>query len=96
MKVTKHFQSRMSQRAIRRDLIELALTFGEPLGDDRVIFSRDSASSLIEELDYLRRKALRMLDKGGIVLAIKRDKLITGFRIESFSSRKALKSRPDY
>ena len=82
-KSTKHMGQRMNQRGIRKDVIELAIAFGDTEGD-RCVLGRDQLKTLISSLDQLRSTALRAMDGGGLVVVEAGGSLITAFRADSF------------
>jgi hypothetical protein len=85
---TKHIQQRMSQRGITLDLVDLARQFGEP-NQDKVVLGRKGLGELLEAVRDIERAAKKALDKGGIVVIEDGDALITTYRLDSFSRRKA-------
>jgi cAMP phosphodiesterase len=71
MAKTKHIRTRMNQRAIDQELLDLARTHGvvENRGAvERVILSRKTIDAAIRHIDSLRKQFLKVRDKGGIVL----------------------------
>ena len=71
MAKTKHIRTRMNQRAIDQELLDLARTHGvvENRGAvERVILSRKTIDAAIRHIDSLRKQFLKGRDKGGIVL----------------------------
>lgn len=85
MQTTAHMDARMNQRGINKELINLALEYGEPKGDKTVLGRKEC----YEAMQQLRRemKALeRALSKGGITLVSDGEALITTYRTGSFSS----------
>lgn len=81
MSKTRHLQTRMSQRGIKKELIDLALSFGE-LDGDRFVLGKRSLKQLLEELRDLERQTKQALDKGGVVVVEAGGKLITTYRAE--------------
>ena len=65
--MTRHFDQRMNQRGITRQLVELALEHGAWIGD-RCTLDRKGLDQVIKRCDELRRVALKARDKGGIVV----------------------------
>lgn len=65
--MTLHFDQRMNQRGITRQLVDLALEHGSWSGD-RCILDCAILDRVIERCDELRRLALKARDKGGVVV----------------------------
>lgn len=82
MSKTRHFQARMSQRAINEDMVDIALQFGTRQGD-QVVLTQKGGESLLAELQRLERKIKKVIDKGGLVVIEERGELIT-----TYSARK--------
>lgn len=85
MQITTHMDARMNQRGINKELIHLALEYGEPNGDKTVLGRKECH----EAMQQLRRelKALeRAMSKGGITVVSAGEVLITTYRTDSFSS----------
>lgn len=80
---TKHIQARMSQRAIKQDLLDIALQFGIQQGD-KCILTTKGARELIAELDRFKRDTQKIVDKGGLVVIGTEDNLITTYRLDSY------------
>lgn len=79
--MTKHMTVRMNQRGIFKDLVDLALQFGEPDGD-KVRLGRKEIDLLLSNLDALRSRALKARDKGGLVVVAVGERLITAYGCE--------------
>ena len=84
MEKTRHIQARMSQRGITEDLVDLALRFGVPQHDGKVILNRRGAQALQQELDALKKIVQRALKKGGIVVIESGNSLITTYNLNSY------------
>jgi len=89
MAKTKHIRTRMSQRAIDQELLDLARTHGvvENRGAvEHVILSRKTIDAAIRHIDSLRKQFLKGRDKGGIVLVRdpNGDVDITTYRLDSY------------
>lgn len=85
MQTTTHMVTRMNQRGINKELINLALEYGEPKGDKTVLGRKEC----YDAMQQLRRelKALeRAMSKGGITVVSDGEALITTYRTDSFSS----------
>lgn len=52
MKVTKHLQARMSQRAISISELDITLTFGEVRGD-KIVLNKKRITELLAEYNYI-------------------------------------------
>ncbi|MFY9141288.1 hypothetical protein [Sulfuricurvum sp.] len=79
MKATKHIGERMSQRGMTKRMIELVMEFGKEQGD-KVILNRKATQSILHEMDQLKKDLLKVMDKGGIVVVIDNDTLITTYK----------------
>lgn len=84
MHISTHCNTRMNQRGIRKDLVELALDLGDVEGDRYILNSK----IIKAEISALQRK-MRLLDeaqkKGGVTVVADGDTLITAFRTDSFN-----------
>lgn len=78
--MTLHFDQRMNQRGINRQLVDLALEHGFWSGD-RCTLNRKSLDRVIERCDELRRLALKARDKGGIVVVEAGGQEITAYPV---------------
>src|SRR5256885_8060190 len=85
---TRHMLTRMNQRGIGQDLIDLALHYGERQ-DEKHILNRKSLERLLAELRQLERTVIRALDKGGIVVVEELGQLITTYTARSYDRRRA-------
>lgn len=99
MHSTHHFKTRMSQRGITGDMVDLAIQYGEedPENLDRIVFGHRRATRLIEEKQRqvrAKEQALReekrelkilkkLADKGGIVVVAADAALITTYNLEA-------------
>jgi hypothetical protein len=91
---TKHLGVRMSQRGITSDMIDLVLAYGENR-QDKVVLCRKAAMKLVARLDGAQRAtALKVLDKGGLVVVEKEGSLLTAYNLNSFDRRKRGGTRP--
>lgn len=79
MNVTRHMCDRMNQRAVTKDLVGLAMSFGD-VDDNRVELSRRRAMELAAELRANLRGLERIVQKGGLVVITEGDTLITTYR----------------
>ena len=92
MQLTSHSETRMNQRGITGDMIDLALDHGEPDGD-KTILSAKTCRQLIEELKQTQKKLEHAMKKGGITIVSDGDTLITTYRANSFCATKSRKVR---
>ena len=83
---TRHLHQRMNQRGINKDMVELALEYGERRNDKHVL-NRRSLQKLLHELRNLERQVIRALDKGGVVVVEANGRLLTTYTAESFDRR---------
>lgn len=74
---TRHFQQRMSQRGISREMVDLVLGYGEAEGD-KVILSRKASARLMEAA----RTLAKILDKGGLVVVTSGDAQLTTYNYQ--------------
>lgn len=81
MQKSKHFEQRMGQRGISKDLAELAMEIGY-LAGDRYVLGRREVDVELERLDERRRLLLKARDKGGVVVVAQDDVLVTTYRYE--------------
>lgn len=80
MTKTKHFQHRMSQRAINQKLVDMVLEFGKTEGD-KIYLNRKGLTNMIDCLNHMKQIALRGLEKGGVVVIESNGSLITTYRM---------------
>jgi hypothetical protein len=85
---TRHMLTRMNQRAITRDLVELALQYGE-CQNDKYVLNRSGLRQLLAAVRDLERTVLRALDKGGVVVVEEDGQLITTYNAKSYDRRRA-------
>jgi hypothetical protein len=81
MTTTKHLSERMSQRGIKKALVELALDLGEDAGDKIVLTRR----RIDERIDELRHEMKLLQDtgrKGGITVVAAGNAILTTYRTE--------------
>ena len=84
---THHFEQRMNQRGMTRDLIDLALEYGE-IDQDRHVLDRKRLQRLLDQHRRMERTILRAMDKGGVVVVEDNGSLITTYTAESYDRRK--------
>jgi len=80
MVTTKHCQARMSQRGLPKRLLDLVLEFGKNNGD-KLILNKKATQKVIDEIDSIRKELLRVMDKGGVIVVLDNDTLITTYNI---------------
>lgn len=78
MKHTKHIGSRMSQRGIRKGMIDLALAYGR-CELDKYVLDRREVDRRLEELTRERSLLLKVRDKGGVIVVANDNTLITAY-----------------
>ena len=90
MKKTKHAIARASQRGIKDMFVKLVYLLGTDIGDKRLI-TRKQCLELSSVLSVLKRKVDQMAEKGGYVGVINKNTLLTIYRANSYSPKKAKK-----
>lgn len=90
MQMTTHMGARMNQRGINKELINLALEYGEPKGD-KTVLGRWECQHAMQQLRRELKALERALSKGGITVVSDGEVLITTYRTDSFSSPTAKK-----
>jgi len=88
MKRTRHFKQRMSQRGVSKDMVDLALSFGEIRGD-KYVLNRRGAQFLLDQMRYTERIVKKILDKGGITVVAQDGSLITTYNYSGEGSLNA-------
>ncbi|MDV7211338.1 DUF4258 domain-containing protein [Azotobacter beijerinckii] len=78
MRTTTHMQQRMSQRGIKRDMVNTVLSYGRP-EHDRYVLTRREILELLVSLQREERVLKKMLDKGGVAVVAVGDTLITTY-----------------
>lgn len=66
---TKHILKRMSQRGIKKEMLNLALFFGE-FKNNKIILDKKNINSLIKNLNNIKQDLMKLNDKGGLVLVL--------------------------
>ncbi|MBQ0772864.1 DUF4258 domain-containing protein [Sulfitobacter sp. M22] len=90
MKKTKHMDARMNQRGITQELVDLALEYGEPVGD-KTILGRKQCHEILTNLQREMKVLQKVMSKGGITVVSAGEELITTYRTDSYSSVAARK-----
>ena len=94
VQTTRHLGARMSQRGITRDMVDFVLTHGKNAGD-KIILSRKDLMRLVGALNGSQRAvALKLLDKGGLVVVEDQGALLTTYNFDSFNRRRRGRTRP--
>jgi hypothetical protein len=76
---TRHFKERMSQRGIRKRVVELVLEYGRVLHKNKRQLDCKAIDSLISELDNTKSTLLDARKKGGVVVVLEGECLITTY-----------------
>lgn len=90
LKKTKHAIARASQRGIKDMFVKLVYLLGTDIDDKRLI-TRKQCQELSSVLSVLKRKVDQMAEKGGYVGVINKNTLLTIYRANSYSPKKAKK-----
>ncbi len=83
MSKSRHFQARLSQRAIKSELVEITQRFGIQK-EDKIFLNKQGLKNLLQELQSMEKAANELLKKGGVVVVESEGTLVTGYRIDSF------------
>lgn len=79
---SRHFQKRVSQRAIRDDLVDLVQQYGTTLHDGRVRLDRKGIRRVLQTLDPFRKRLIDAEGKGGAVVVIGENNVyITAYKL---------------
>ena len=92
MQRTAHIDTRMNQRGITNDMIDLVMTFGEPDGE-KTVLTEKACRLTIDMLKKLQKKLEHASKKGGLTVVSSGDTLITAYRANSFVVSAVKKSR---
>ena len=79
LKFTKHAMTRMSQRGITKDMIELTLDYGRLL-KDKVVLGKREIKKLIKKYPNLKSKFLKLFDSKGLVVVLEDNYIITVYK----------------
>lgn len=82
MHQTAHINKRMSQRGITKNMVDLALTYGEIQGD-KYVLDRQGVQKRLREMEAERRALMKVLDKGGVEVVAEDGVLITTYNRNS-------------
>lgn len=80
MNMTLHMQQRMSQRAFTSEMVNFAMSYGEPLHGNKISLGRKDLRQRIDELQAELSIAMEIYKKGGMTLVVKDNKMITIYR----------------
>lgn len=79
MRLSKHSDLRMNQRAIGRAMIDLALNQGR-CEQDKYVLDRREVDRRLEEINRERGLLLKVRDKGGLVVVAEGNTVITAYK----------------
>ncbi len=85
---SRHMTTRMNQRGMTKDLVNLALEYGE-CQHDKYVLTRKGLERLLANVRNLERTVIRALDKGGVVVIEDNNQLITTYTTKSYDRRRA-------
>jgi hypothetical protein len=81
---TRHIQARMSQRGINQKMIKLACQFGVKQGE-KIVLNRKGLDNLLVEIKEIQKTALKMRDKGGVVVIETSEQAqVTTYNLDSY------------
>lgn len=86
MKFSQHARSRMGQRGIPDSMVEQALDEGRIAGD-RYVLDRRELRRQLAQVTAQRAALLRLLDKGGVAVAIKDGTVVTVMNVTDGRNR---------
>ena len=84
MSKTRHTQRRMSQRGIQQSMIDMTLAYGQDHGD-KIILNRKGIDAILNEIEKLKKCALNLRKKGGLVVVDVDNTLLTTYSLDSFA-----------
>ncbi len=73
LKFTRHGMERMSQRGITKEMIELTIEYGQYHKDKIILKSRDIKKLITKVSKDIKRKLMKILDKGGLIVVLSDD-----------------------
>ena len=79
LQFTRHAMTRMSQRGITKDMIELTLDYGRLL-KDKVVLGKREIKKLIKKYPNLKSKFLKLFDSKGLVVVLEDNYIITVYK----------------
>lgn len=86
MKFSQHARNRMGQRGIPDSMVEQALDEGRIAGD-RYVLDRRELRRQLAQVTAQRAALLRLLDKGGVAVAIKDGTVVTVMNVTDGRNR---------
>lgn len=78
MAASKHMVSRMNERGIGKEMVDLALAHGRCV-QDKYVLDRQEVDRRLDELNRERGLLLKVRDKGGVVVVVSDNTLITTY-----------------
>ena len=78
MVATEHLMKRISQRGITSKLLSLVSEFGKQK-QAKIILDKKTSLKIIYELDQIKKDLLKIIDKGGVVLVVDDNVMITAY-----------------
>jgi len=81
---TKHFKERKKQRGVSDRMIDLVIQYGE-LRKDKVILGKKNTGLLLHDLKNHKSELLKILDKGGLVVVVQEDTMITTYQFRGYT-----------
>jgi len=78
MAISKHIVSRMNTRGIGKAIVDLALAYGR-CDKDKYVLDRREVDRRLDEINRERGLLLKVRDKGGVVVVVADDNLITTY-----------------
>lgn len=88
MAKTRHIQKRMSQRGIRKEMLDIVTRYGIWDGD-KCILNRKACLALLGEIEQLKKHIAKASERGGYVLVAKGEYEITTYALDSYSRAKS-------
>ncbi len=79
MKTTMHAQKRMAQRGINQNVANYVFLNGTPTQRGKISLGKREALQILEKLEDEKRLLKKILDKGGVVVVVDGDTLITTY-----------------
>lgn len=76
--ITKHAQTRMNQRAIKRSLIQIAMEYGDHSGD-KYVLGCDRIDETIAEYRYKLKSLEEARKKGGLTVVASNNTIVTTY-----------------
>jgi hypothetical protein len=73
LEFTNHGRVRMNQRGITKEMIELAIEYGEYIKDKIILSKRKIKKLLTIVTQEIKSKLLKILDKGGLIVVMADD-----------------------